>query len=193
MGFLNLLMENQKKKWNENNCFHVGKELARFHLVNKNLNPINKNHFSLDFWNTSLKKYENFIIELIPNSLNIIKEEIKFLNQNWPIGLPEGIIHADLFPDNVLFNTSEKISGMIDFYFACHDFFSYDIAILINAWCFPNNNFNNIFMKNLLKGYESIRKLENNERKNLNIFLRGASLRFLLTRIIDIKKREPKF
>jgi homoserine kinase type II len=78
---------------------------------------------------------------------------------------------------------------MIDFYFACKDFFSYDIAILINAWCFPDNNFNKIFMNNILKGYESIRKLQIIEKKKLNVLLRGSSLRFLLTRIIDIQKK----
>ena len=94
-----------------------------------------------------------------------------------------------LFPDNVLFSRSHKVSGMIDFYFACKDFFSYDIAILINAWCFPDNNFNKIFMNNILKGYESIRKLQIIEKKKLNVLLRGSSLRFLLTRIIDIQKK----
>ena len=74
-------------------------------------------------------------------------------------------------------------------YFACKDYFSYDIAILINAWCFPKNNFNKIFMHNILRGYESIRKLQIVEKKKMNILLRGSSLRFLLTRIIDMQKQ----
>ena len=188
-GFFKFINGNSKKVWSKNNCFEVGKELARFHIVNKNIITSNKNNFSLDFWNTSFYKYRNFIQKELPNSFEIIAEELKFLNINWPLNLPEGIIHADLFPDNVLFSKSQKISGIIDFYFACKDSFSYDIAVLINAWCFPQNIFNKIFMNNILKGYESVRKLQTTEKKKMNILLRGSSLRFLLTRIIDMQKQ----
>ena len=164
-GFFKFINGNSKKVWSKNNCFEVGKELARFHIVNKNIITSNKNNFSLDFWNTSFHKYRNFIQKELPNSFEIIAEELKFLNINWPLNLPEGIIHADLFPDNVLFSKSQKISGIIDFYFACKDSFSYDIAVLINAWCFPQNIFNKIFMNNILKGYESVRKLQTTEKK----------------------------
>ena len=188
-GFFKFINGNSKKVWSKNNCFEVGKELAKFHMVNKNIITPNKNNFSLDFWNISFNKYKNFISKELPGSLEIIREELKFLNENWPLNLPEGIIHADLFPDNVLFSKSQKISGMIDFYFACKDYFSYDIAILINAWCFPKNNFNKIFMHNILRGYESIRKLQIVEKKKMNILLRGSCLRFLITRIIDLQKK----
>ena len=188
-GFFKFINGNSKKVWSENNCFEVGKELAKFHIVNKNIITSNKNNFSLDFWNISFAKYKNFISQELPGSFKIISEELKFLNKNWPLNLPKGIIHADLFPDNVLFSKSQKISGIIDFYFACKDSFSYDIAVLINAWCFPKNIFNKIFMDNILKGYESIRKLQKVEKEKMNILLRGSSLRFLLTRIIDIQKK----
>jgi len=187
-GFFKFINGKSKKVWSKNNCFEVGKELAKFHLINKNIITSNKNNFSLDFWNISFNKYKDFMNKELSGSFEIVNEELKFLNKNWPLNLPEGIIHADLFPDNVLFSKSQKVSGMIDFYFACKDFFSYDIAILINAWCFPKNSFNKIFMNNILKGYESVRKLQIVEKKKMNILLRGASLRFLLTRIIDAQK-----
>jgi len=188
-GFFKFINGNSKKIWSKNNCFEVGKELARFHVVNKNIITSNKNNYGLNFWNTTFNKCKNFISKELPGSFEIIAEELNFLNKSWPLNLPEGIIHADLFPDNVLFSKSQKISGMIDFYFACKDYFSYDIAVLINAWCFPKNTFNKIFMDNILKGYESIRKLQTIEKKKMNILLRGSSLRFLLTRIIDVQKK----
>ena len=188
-GFFKFINGKSKKKWSKNNCYEVGKELAKFHIVNKDIITLNKNNFSLDFWNISFNKYKSLMNKELPGSFEIVNEEIKFLNKNWPLNLPEGIIHADLFPDNVLFSRSHKVSGMIDFYFACKDFFSYDIAIVINAWCFPENNFNKIFMNSILKGYESVRRLQIIEKKKLNVLLRGSSLRFLLTRIIDIQKK----
>ena len=132
--------------------------------------------------------HDLFLNEIIPNSYQIINDEINFINKNWPKNLPKGVIHADLFPDNVLFDSSNKITGIIDFYFSCYDFLSYDLAILINAWCFPKNVFNKSFMTNIIKGYETLRVLEIEEKVKLNILLRGASLRFLLTRLIDARK-----
>ena len=164
-GFFKFINGNSKKIWSKNNCFEVGKELAKFHIVNKNIITSNKNNYGLDFWNTTFNKCKNFISKELPGSFEIIAEELNFLNKSWPLNLPEGIIHADLFPDNVLFSKSQKISGMIDFYFACKDYFSYDIAVLINAWCFPKNIFNKMFMDNIIKGYESIRKLQTIEKK----------------------------
>ena len=145
---------------------------------------------SLSFWNDLYSECKSFINEIIPNSVSIVEEEINFLNHNWPKSLPKGIIHADLFPDNVLFNDQKKISGLIDFYFSCYDFLSYDIAILVNSWCFPSNNFKENLFLNIMYGYESLRKLEKEEKAKFNILLRGASLRFLLTRSDSKKKNQ---
>ena len=131
------------------------------------------------------------INKILPLEKDFIEKELAFLSKNWPLNsLPKGIIHADLFPDNVLFE-NRKISGIIDFYFSCYDFLAYDLAILVNAWCFSKKNFKQDFYENLIKGYQSVRPLTKNEKKKFNILLRGASMRFLMTRIFD-KIHTPK-
>ena len=161
--------------------------MANFHKINKNLINKHENSYSLNFWIRLFKEYRNSLNIIIPGSQNIIEDEIKFLTKLWPRELPKGIIHADMFPDNVLFR-SKEIPGIIDFYFSCYDFLSYDLAILINAWCFQNNKFNWRLAKQIIRGYESVRKITINEKKKFNILLRGACLRFLLTRVQDTKK-----
>ena len=105
-----------------------------------------------------------------------------------PTNLPSGIIHADLFVDNIFFKKNQ-LSGIIDFYFAANDFFMYEIAICINALCFDRRNYkfkiNNQKIKSLIKGYESVRKISIKEKKSLNILCRGAAIRYLLTRLYD--------
>ncbi len=105
--------------------------------------------------------------------------------RDWPHDLPKGIIHADLFPDNVFF-IGKKLSGLIDFYFACDDSYAYDLAICLNAWCFePGGAFNATKGRALLQGYEGLRRLDAEERAALPILSRGAAMRFLLTRLYD--------
>jgi homoserine kinase type II len=115
-------------------------------------------------------------------------QNLSNIKKNWPSKLPSGIIHGDLFIDNIFFN-KDKLSGVIDFYFAANDFFMYEIAICINALCFDkkNNKFkiNKQKVKNLIKGYESVRKITIKEKKSLNILCRGAAIRYLLTRLYD--------
>ncbi len=173
-----------KKKWNEKECFLVGKMLGNFHTINRNFKRKKKNNFGHYSWNNIFNKCTKKINKVIPDSYELIKKEIDFVISNWPKDLPKGIIHADLFPDNVFF-LNKNISGILDFYFSCYDFFSYDLAIVINAWCFVDQDFNYKFSKEIIRGYESSRKLKKNEKENFNIFLRGATLRFLLTRIYD--------
>ncbi len=173
-----------KKEWTNVDCFQVGEKLAKFHLANKKNRLLVKNNFGLNYWKQTFKKISKDLEYIIPNSHNIILKEIEFVSYNWPRKLPDGVIHADLFPDNVFFK-NKKISGFLDFYFSCFDFLSYDFAITINAWCFYKQKFVQNFFLNLLSGYESIRKLEKEEFQNLNILLRGAALRFLFTRIYD--------
>ena len=184
MAVFLFLEGNSKKNWSENNCFQVGQKLANFHFANKNNKLFSKNNFSIKFWQETFIKNSDKINQIIPNALNIIKEEIHFISSNWPDELPQGIIHADLFPDNVFFQ-GNTISGFLDFYFSCNDFLSYDLAITVNAWCFKDMQFNKNFYSSLIAGYQSIRKLEELEKEKFNIFLRGASLRFLFTRLHD--------
>jgi homoserine kinase type II len=140
----------------------------------KNLNPLLN---SIKFKSKKDSNLKKFLIQ----NLNNIK-------RNWPSKLPNGIIHGDLFIDNIFFN-KEKLSGIIDFYFAANDFFMYEIAICINALCFDQKNdkfkINKQKVKNLIKGYESVRKITVKEKKALNILCRGAAIRYLLTRLYD--------
>ena len=140
----------------------------------KNLNPLLK---SIKFKSKKNSNLEKFLIQNLSN-----------IKKNWPSKLPSGIIHGDLFIDNIFFN-KDKLSGVIDFYFAANDFFMYEIAICINALCFDKkkNKFkiNKQKVKNLIKGYESVRKITIGEKKSLNILCRGAAIRYLLTRLYD--------
>ena len=114
-----------------------------------------------------------------------IEKELTLLEGAWPNGLPEGVIHADLFPDNVFF-LGDRLSGLIDFYFACTDTLAYDVAICLNAWCFePDHSYNVTKGRALLQGYVSARPLSIAERVALPLLARGAALRFLLTRLVD--------
>ena len=176
-----------KKRWSSEICFKVGKTLANFHKINKNLKLRIKNDFSVNYWEKLISSIKNkkYLKE------NFLNNEFIYIKNNWPKKLPSGIIHADLFPDNVFFKNG-NISGILDFYFSCFDFFIYDLAILINAWCFNNGVFQKKKFLSLVSGYESIRPLEKNEVKSINIILRGASLIFLLTRIIDAEKNDNK-
>jgi homoserine kinase type II len=111
--------------------------------------------------------------------------ELTALEAAWPIDLPQGVIHADLFPDNVFF-LGDKLSGLIDFYFACTDALAYDLAICLNAWCFePDHSYNVTKGRNLLQAYAAVRALSAQEREALPMLARGAALRFLLTRLVD--------
>jgi len=114
-----------------------------------------------------------------------LRREVEEIGANWPKKLPSGVIHADLFPDNVFFLHNE-LSGLIDFYFACTDFFAYDIAICINAWCFEiDGSFNITKAGAILKGYEKVRPLKRREINALPLLARGAAMRFLVTRLYD--------
>jgi homoserine kinase type II len=114
-----------------------------------------------------------------------IESELAWLEQNWPRDLPQGVIHADLFPDNVFF-LGQKLSGLIDFYFACTDTLAYDVAICLNAWCFePDHSYNVTKGRNLLTSYIAARPLSDAELHALPLLARGAAIRFLLTRLVD--------
>jgi homoserine kinase type II len=115
----------------------------------------------------------------------LLAKELAHLGEVWPRDLPQGVIHADLFPDNVFF-LGDKLSGLIDFYFACTDALAYDVAICLNAWCFESDHSYNVTKgRNLLTAYAAVRPLTGEERAALPLLARGAALRFLLTRLAD--------
>ena len=176
-----------KEKLNIKNCFEIGKIIARMHLVTKKIKIFRKNSMGIKNLDPLLKS-----IKFKSNKSNNLKKflvnNLKNIKKNWPKKLPNGIIHGDLFIDNIFFKKN-KISGIIDFYFAGNDFFMYEIAICINALCFDKKKskfkINKQKIKNLIKGYESIRKISLKEKKSLNILCKGAAIRYLLTRLYD--------
>ncbi|MAI60279.1 MAG: homoserine kinase [Rickettsiales bacterium] len=194
IAIFSFLNGRSKKNWSDINCFEVGKILGKFHSVNKSFKKKITNEFSLDFWEKIFKKMSKSKLDsLIPGINKLLKKELDFINLNWPKNLPKGIIHADLFPDNVFFDGA-RISGILDFYFSCNDLLIYDLAITINAWCFTKGKFNQSFFNQIIKGYQSERILTKKEKNEFNIILRGASLRFLLTRLYDsINKKKHSF
>lgn len=173
-----------KKKLNNKECFHIGKEIAKFHQISSKLKIKRKNTLGLKTW---LKMYEQTKKYSAQYSLKL-KSYLNAYKNNKPKKLSSGIIHADLFPDNIFFKNG-KFSGFIDFYFSCNESFLYELAICINALCFDKkkDNFvmNNKKIKNLINGYEAIRSLSKKEKQSLNLMCRGAALRYLLTRIYD--------
>ena len=175
-----------RKKITAQNCYKLGKILALLHKKTSGFKKKRKNDFSLNEWIKLIKK-----ISLSKKESFFLKKEIKYIKENWPKKLPSGIIHGDLFPDNVFFKKN-NIIGIIDLSNACNDFLCYDLSICINAWCYEKK-LNIDKMKNLIKGYNSIRKIKIQEINNLNIFLRASSLRFYLSRLMDSQnKKIPK-
>ena len=173
----------------KNHTFEIGKVLAEMHLNTKDF-PLKKtNDLSVDGWEKLLIKNKNKIDKFEKNLYKKIEDKIIIIRKKWPKDLPSGVIHADLFPDNVLFRDG-KVSGLIDFYFSCNDYFVYDLCICINAWCFNyKNEFQIDLFQNLLKGYQSIRKLEEEEINAIPLLCHASSLRFLLTRIDNWKNK----
>jgi homoserine kinase type II len=177
-----------KKILTPQNCKSVGIEVAKMHEITKNFKIKRKNDLSINSWRklfSSVKKECSKIHQDLPK---LIESNLNDVEKNWPHDLPKGIIHADLFSDNIFFNNNE-FSGLIDFYFSCEDFYAFEIAICFNALCFdgvPKNlSFNVTKAKNFIDGYNSIRKLTDDEKGNIKVLSQGAALRFLLTRVFD--------
>ena len=177
-----------KLKLNPKNCYEIGKNIARFHRASKKIKLYRKNSLSLKEWPKILSKIGNKSKIIDPKLNSLMNNSLMNIKNKWPKDLPRGIIHADLFIDNIFFKKN-KISGYIDFYFACNDFLMYEIAICINALCFDKKNNKFIFNKkksqNLIRGYSKIRRFSDKEKKSLNVLCRGAALRYLLTRTYD--------
>ncbi len=176
-----------KKILNVKNCYDIGKIIARMHLITKNIKIFRKNSMGINNLSPFLKSIK-FKKNEFYNLENFLKDNLRNIKKNWPKTLPSGIIHGDLFIDNIFFKKN-KLSGIFDFYFAANDYLIYEIAICINALCFDKKGskfiINKTKVKNLVKGYESIRKITQKEKKSLNILCRGAAIRYLLTRLYD--------
>lgn len=170
-------------------CSELGTMLATMHLAGAGFAMTRPNALSVDAWRPLLKRAvgaDGTDADKIRPGLGAeLAAELDHLEANWPARLPVGVIHADLFPDNVFFR-SGRVSGVIDFYFACTDAYAYDIAVCLNAWCFePDMSFNVTKARRLLNGYRKVRALEPRELEFLPLLARGAAIRFLLTRLYD--------
>ncbi len=166
-------------------CLELGKALARMHIAGEDFPARRANALGMQDWRPLFDKFSAKAEEICPGLRDLIGEELRFLESSWPKNLPQGVIHADLFPDNVFF-VDDKISGIIDFYFACNDALAYDIAVCLNAWCFDANSvFEPAKGDALLKGYDGVRPLSPPERAAMPTLARGAAMRFLLTRSYD--------
>lgn len=163
----------------------LGKNMAKMHIAASDFTMKRENNFALKDWGGLFNSVKERADELKKGLKNEIEDELGNLSVNWPSSLYSGIVHADLFPDNVFFE-KDRLVGIIDFYFACNDYLMYDLAICLNAWCFENNNeFNVTKAKILLSSYNQVRKISEEELQALPILARGAAMRFLLTRLCD--------
>jgi homoserine kinase type II len=167
------------------NCAAVGEALAKLHVAGADFPMRRQNALSLDGWRSLYNGVKGKGDVLQAGLCETIAAELTHLEKAWPRDLPQGVIHADLFPDNVFF-LADKLSGLIDFYFACTDLLAYDVVVCLNAWCFePDHSYNVTKGRNLLQAYARVRPLSRPEWAALPLLARGAALRFLLTRLVD--------
>ena len=176
-----------KKSLSPKNCYEIGKTIAKMHLYTIKIKLYRKNSMGVKNLNHLLNSIK-FKSKKFNNLEKFLKNNFKEIKKKWPKKLPNGIIHGDLFIDNIFFK-KDKLSGIIDFYFAANDYFMYEIAICVNALCFDKRAskffLNKKKVKNLIKGYESVKKVSIKEKKSLNILCRGAAMRYFLTRLFD--------
>ncbi len=166
-------------------CTALGEVLAKLHLAGLDFKMTRANALSVGGWRPLYERCRARADEVQRDLGAFIEKELTHLESVWPKSLPQGVIHADLFPDNVFF-LAERLSGLIDFYFACTDALAYDVAVCLNAWCFETDHSYNVTKgRNLLAAYAAVRPLSAAERDALPLLARGAALRFLLTRLVD--------
>lgn len=187
------------KRPTTHHCREVGAAMARMHVSGQDFTLHRPNALSIAGWQGLVEACAGRADEIRAGLQAELARDYDALAASWPEPpgrsgtrpLPHGVIHADMFPDNVLF-VGDTLSGLIDFYFACNDYFAYDLAIALNAWCFEADGaFNVTKGKALISGYESVRRLTDSEVHTLPLFARGAALRFLLTRLYDWLNQVP--
>jgi homoserine kinase type II len=181
-------------------CAAVGAALAQMHVAGRGFALRRENALGLKDWRPLYERFRDRADEIAPSLRTAIEAELDHLEAHWPTDIPEGVIHADLFPDNVFF-IQDRLSGLIDYYFACNDALAYDVATCLNAWCFEtDNSFNLTKGRALLRAYDAARPLDVAERRVLPLLARGSALRFLLTRAYDwintppdalVKRKDP--
>lgn len=166
-------------------CRALGTEMARMHRMGADFEMVRENSLSVRSWRPLLESCGPQADSVKPGLYEFLDKEIGFLEENWPTDLPRGVVHADLFQDNVFF-LGDELSGFIDFYFACTDMLAYDLAICLNAWCFESDgSFNITKARLMITAYEEVRDISDAELSALPVLARGAATRFLLTRLYD--------
>jgi homoserine kinase type II len=184
-AIINFLEGVWPRRPNATHCAGVGEGLAKMHLAGSDFPLVRQNPWSVQGWRPLFAIAAPRADGLQFGLRDFLEQEIDHLEQHWPRDLPQGVIHGDLFPDNVFF-LGEKLSGLIDFPFACNDILAYDVAICLNAWCFEtDHSFNVTKARAFLGAYAGERKLSDAEQEALPLLARGGAMRFLLTRLVD--------
>lgn len=184
-----------------NHCRQLGVALAQMHVAGADFSLTRRNGLTLEDWRPLWVKCADFADRIVTGLVADAEHDLLELEATWPRHLPHGVIHADLFPDNVFF-LGDRLSGIIDFYFACTDILAYDVATCLNAWCFDADGAFNITKSSaLFEGYQTVRRLRKEEIAALPLLARGSALRFMLTRLYDwintpegslVVKKDPK-
>jgi len=182
-------------------CAEVGEALARMHAAGDDFSLTRVNALSIQGWPALFEAARSRADEVIPGLAAETAAQLAALQAIWPRSLPAGVIHADLFPDNVFF-LGDRLSGLIDFYFACNDYLAYDLGVCLNSWAFePGGEFNPAKGRAMIAGYQSVRPLSPQEAEALPTLARGSALRFMLTRLVDwlnvppgalVKPKDPR-
>jgi homoserine kinase type II len=172
-------------------CREAGEGLAWLHQAGQGYPGRRVNDLGQPVWTAMFAPLKAEAEALKPGLSATIAADLALLEQNWPRGLPAGVIHADLFPDNVFFQAG-RFAAAIDFYFACDDLLAYDLGVCLNAWCFePDGTFNVTSARAMIAGYEKRRPLSQEERQALPILAWGSAMRFFLTRLADWRATPP--
>ena len=182
-----------RDRWTAAHVEQVGAALGALHRASEDFTGTRPNALSFEGWSTLSTALRGKLDTIAPGLERLVDEELAHWAAHGPMlaALPRGVIHADLFPDNVFFD-GDRLSGVIDFYFACTDALAYDVAVTLNAWCFaPDGTLDTAKVEALLAGYQRVRPLSAAELTALPILLRGAALRFLLTRSYDWLHHPP--
>jgi len=190
-AIINFLEGSWPRRPNAAHCAGVGGALAKMHVAGRDFPLFRANPLSVSGWRSLFGRAADRADNVQAGLSDFIARELEYLEARWPDDLPVGVIHADLFPDNVFF-LGDKLSGLIDFPFSCNDILAYDVAICLNAWCFePDHSFNVTKARALLNAYGNTRPLSMAEQNALPLLARGAALRFLLTRLVDFLNVPP--
>jgi len=190
-AIINFLEGVWPRRPNVTHCAGVGEALAKMHLAGRDFPMFRENPLSVGGWRPLLDAAAPRADSVAPGLQDFIARELDHLEACWPNELPIGVIHADLFPDNVFF-LGDRLSGLIDFPFSCNDMLAYDVAICLNAWCFePDHSFNVTKARALLNSYGRERQPSEAEQEALPLLARGSALRFLLTRLVDFLNVPP--